>query len=106
MTNKGNLKFKDGLHDIPWYFSYHSELNCLRPLMEHRSCSDVYFLYYKINTIASDHYMLNFIVCLTDNRGNRQISMETKENLEMDASDWLPLNSYMLRGVERQTDGW
>jgi hypothetical protein len=31
--------------------------------------------------------------------------METKENLEMDASDWLPLNSYMLRGVERQIDG-
>jgi hypothetical protein len=71
MTNKGNLKFKDGLHDIPWYFSYHSELNCLRSSMEHRSCSDVYFLYYKINTIASDYYMQNFIVWLTDNRGNR-----------------------------------
>ena len=24
----------------------------------------------------------------------------------MDASDWLPPNSYMLRGVERQIDGW
>jgi hypothetical protein len=46
MTNKGNLKFKDGLPDIPWYFSYHSELDCLRSSMEHRSCSGVHFLYY------------------------------------------------------------
>jgi hypothetical protein len=52
MTNKGNLKFKDGLPDIPWYFSYHSELDCLRSSMEHRSCSGVHFLYYMQNFIG------------------------------------------------------